>query len=175
MTWHQRICRSSRSAAPYFFGKNSKCEVPKRKQGGEKGGQKYQTRGLTAMGRLKTQSMTTNQRRRFHFSSVRLSLLREKTSIFFHSPANMSQGKRPHQSFLQWGTTRSLRPSRERTIIFFSTFFLFKHIPFLNRIFRFFLTIYLSRYRSDTSQERFHRAHLVQTILNKKGVFRHWD
>ena len=110
----------------FFFGKNPKSEVPKRKTRRRKGGQQYQMRGLTEKGQIYTQLMTTNQRRKFHFSSVRLPFLRVKTSIFFHNPANMSQGKRPHQSFLQWGTKRSLRPSSERTIIlFFSTFFSF--------------------------------------------------
>ena len=43
----------------------------------------------------------------------------EQKLQFFHNPANMSQGKRTHQLFLQWGTKKkSLRLNRSRPIIF---------------------------------------------------------
>ena len=124
--------------SPLFFSakKNPKSEVPKQKQGGVRGANKTKRRDLTEKGQMYTQSMTINQRRRFHFFFRPITISESKDFNFFHNPANMSQGKRTHQSFLQWGTKRGrFRPNRNRTIIFFSTFFLFKHIPFLNRFF----------------------------------------
>ena len=77
----------------------------------------------------------------------------------------MSQGKRTHQLFLQWGTKKkSLRLNRSRPIIFPSLstifflsrqfFFLFKHIPFLNRIFRFVSPFTLVDLLKNIFQER---------------------
>ena len=55
---------------------------------------------------------------------------------------------------------RSFRLNRNRTIIFFSRqFFLFKHIPFLNRIFRFVSPFTLVDLLKDIFQERSNKKH----------------
>lgn len=70
----------------------------------------------------------------------------------------MSQGKRTHQSFLQWGTKKRsfrLKPKQDDHFFFFlDNFFLFKHIPFLNRIFRFVPTSTLVDLFKNIFQER---------------------
>ena len=133
--------------SPLFFRQKSKEWGAETKTRRSKGANNTKWRGLTEKGQIYTQLMTTTQRRKFHFSSVRLPFLRVKTSIFSTNPANMSQGKRPHQSFLQWGTKRGrFRPNRNRTIIFFSRHFFFLNTYHSWIVFSdFFFTIYFSR------------------------------
>ena len=90
-------------------------------------------------GQIWTQSMTTNHRRKFHFSSVRLSLLRVKLQ-FFSTIRPTCHKVSDHTNYSFSGEQkRLLRPNSNRTIIFFSRhFFFLKHIPFLNRIFQIF-------------------------------------
>ena len=83
----------------------------------------------------------------------------------------MSQGKRTHQSFLQWGTKRGRLDLTEtgRSFFFSRHFFLFKHIPFLNRIFRFVSTSTLVDLLKNIFQERSNKNTPSVNDPQKKG------
>ena len=142
-----------------FFGKNPKSEVPKQKQGGVRGATNTKQRDLTEKGQIYTQSMTTNQRRKFPFFSVRLSLLRVKTSIFSTiRPTCHKVSDHTNHSF-SGEQKRSLRPNRNRTIIFFS-----RHFFFLNTYHSW--IVFSDFFSPSTSVD------LLQTY-SKKGSTRH--
>ena len=134
-------------------------------------GAKHKMRGLTEKSRFELSRWQLTNKKVPFFLPFDCQLW-EKLH-FSHNPANMSQGKQPHQSFLQWGTKRSSKPYSNRTIIFLICF-LFKHIPFLNHIFHFYIQS-TSVDLIQTPSKSINSAHLVQTILNKKGIFRYWD
>ena len=83
----------------------------------------------------------------------------------------MSQGKRTHQSFLQWGTKRGRLDLTEigRSFFLSRQFFLFKHIPFLNRIFRFVSPFTLVDLLKDIFQERSNKNTPSVNDSQKKG------
>ena len=122
-----------------------------------------------------TQSMTTNQRGKFHFffRPIIISESRKTSSFFFFPqirPTCLKVSEHTNHSFSEEQKRGRFRPSRNRTIIFFlSTFFLFKHISFLNRIFRFVSPSTLVDLLKDIFQERSNKTHPVQTTLTKKG------